>query len=90
MERPDVQCGVGHMCRFGMTAPVPACTGGGSVSTDAGRQLVRKPTPRPSSPEARVPPVQRRGSACRRPGAARIRGAARQGRFRGEPHGSRR
>eukprot|EP00969_Alexandrium_andersonii_P010641 463380-Alexandrium_andersonii.AAC.1 len=35
-----------------MTAPVPACTGGGPVSTDAGRPLVRKP-PRwvSSSPE---------------------------------------
>eukprot|EP00969_Alexandrium_andersonii_P316007 13962039-Alexandrium_andersonii.AAC.1 len=44
MARPEVQCGVGHMCRFGVTAPVPACTGAGPVCTGAGRIPVRKPT----------------------------------------------
>eukprot|EP00969_Alexandrium_andersonii_P005628 243757-Alexandrium_andersonii.AAC.1 len=38
MERPEVQCGVGHVRRFGMAAPKPACAGG------SGHQLARKPT----------------------------------------------
>eukprot|EP00969_Alexandrium_andersonii_P102865 4539183-Alexandrium_andersonii.AAC.1 len=37
MAQPEVQRGVGHMCRFGVAAPKSACAGGG-------RQLVRKPT----------------------------------------------
>eukprot|EP00969_Alexandrium_andersonii_P198790 8779036-Alexandrium_andersonii.AAC.1 len=36
MARPEVQRGVGHTCRFGMTAPV-ACAGVGPVPTGAGR-----------------------------------------------------
>eukprot|EP00969_Alexandrium_andersonii_P167880 7422241-Alexandrium_andersonii.AAC.1 len=27
MARPEVQCGVGHMCRFGVAVPAPACAG---------------------------------------------------------------
>eukprot|EP00969_Alexandrium_andersonii_P056439 2488603-Alexandrium_andersonii.AAC.1 len=42
--RPEVQRGVGHMCRFGTTAPAPACAGVGPVSTGARRLPVRKPT----------------------------------------------
>eukprot|EP00969_Alexandrium_andersonii_P172792 7638734-Alexandrium_andersonii.AAC.1 len=49
MARPEVQCGVGHMCRFGATAPVPACAGAGPVCAGAGRPPVRKPTRRMSS-----------------------------------------
>eukprot|EP00969_Alexandrium_andersonii_P099048 4369420-Alexandrium_andersonii.AAC.1 len=44
MARPEVHCGVGHMCRFGVTAPVSACAGAGPVRTGAGRLPVRKPT----------------------------------------------
>eukprot|EP00969_Alexandrium_andersonii_P019093 833994-Alexandrium_andersonii.AAC.1 len=36
MTQPEVQRGVGHVCRFGM-APKSACA-------DGGHQLVRKPT----------------------------------------------
>eukprot|EP00969_Alexandrium_andersonii_P070324 3103979-Alexandrium_andersonii.AAC.1 len=43
MARPEVQCGVGHVCRLGMTAPA-ACAGVGLVRTGAGRLPVRKPT----------------------------------------------
>eukprot|EP00969_Alexandrium_andersonii_P100374 4427932-Alexandrium_andersonii.AAC.1 len=32
MERPEVQRGAGHMCRFGMAAPKPACAGGSGTS----------------------------------------------------------
>eukprot|EP00969_Alexandrium_andersonii_P368966 15474072-Alexandrium_andersonii.AAC.1 len=34
--RPEVQCGVGHVCRFGTTAPA-ACVGVGPELTGAGR-----------------------------------------------------
>eukprot|EP00969_Alexandrium_andersonii_P206559 9125855-Alexandrium_andersonii.AAC.1 len=44
MARPEVQCGVGHTCRLGMTIPAPACMGVGPVCTGAGRLTVRKPT----------------------------------------------
>eukprot|EP00969_Alexandrium_andersonii_P053156 2335763-Alexandrium_andersonii.AAC.1 len=37
MAQPEVQCGVGNMCRFGVVAPKSACA-------DGGLQLVRKPT----------------------------------------------
>eukprot|EP00969_Alexandrium_andersonii_P004688 202548-Alexandrium_andersonii.AAC.1 len=43
MARPEVQCGVGHMCRFGTTAPA-TCAGAWPVSTGAGRLPVRTPT----------------------------------------------
>eukprot|EP00969_Alexandrium_andersonii_P215981 9539997-Alexandrium_andersonii.AAC.1 len=43
MARPEVQRGVGHMCRFGTTAPV-ACAGVGPARTGAGRLSARKPT----------------------------------------------
>eukprot|EP00969_Alexandrium_andersonii_P239616 10577439-Alexandrium_andersonii.AAC.1 len=39
--RPEVQCGIGHVCRFGVTAPV-ARAGAGPVPTGAGRLPVRK------------------------------------------------
>eukprot|EP00969_Alexandrium_andersonii_P338623 14966115-Alexandrium_andersonii.AAC.1 len=42
MARPEVQCGVGRVCRFGMTAPA-ACAGVGPVPTGAGRLPARKP-----------------------------------------------
>eukprot|EP00969_Alexandrium_andersonii_P049436 2169855-Alexandrium_andersonii.AAC.1 len=42
MARPEVQRGVGHMCRFGMTAPA-ARAGVGPVRTGAGRLPARKP-----------------------------------------------
>eukprot|EP00969_Alexandrium_andersonii_P143691 6353614-Alexandrium_andersonii.AAC.1 len=38
MEQPEVQSGIGHVCRFGMAAPKPASAGGSA------RQLARKPT----------------------------------------------
>eukprot|EP00969_Alexandrium_andersonii_P066519 2932297-Alexandrium_andersonii.AAC.1 len=38
LERPEAQCGIGHMCRFGMAAPRPASAGG------SGNLLARKPT----------------------------------------------
>eukprot|EP00969_Alexandrium_andersonii_P272737 12053957-Alexandrium_andersonii.AAC.1 len=38
LDHPEVQSGVGHMCRFGMLAPKPALAGG------SGLQLARKPT----------------------------------------------
>eukprot|EP00969_Alexandrium_andersonii_P044191 1939123-Alexandrium_andersonii.AAC.1 len=44
MARPEVQCGVGHMCRFSMSAPAAACTGVRPVRTGAGRLPVQKPT----------------------------------------------
>eukprot|EP00969_Alexandrium_andersonii_P211904 9358815-Alexandrium_andersonii.AAC.1 len=44
MARPEVQRGVGHACRFGMTVPATAGAGVGSVCADAGRLSVRKPT----------------------------------------------
>eukprot|EP00969_Alexandrium_andersonii_P053340 2344054-Alexandrium_andersonii.AAC.1 len=44
MALPEVQCGVGHVRRFGVAAPVPACTGVGPVRTGAGRLSVQKPT----------------------------------------------
>eukprot|EP00969_Alexandrium_andersonii_P089874 3968611-Alexandrium_andersonii.AAC.1 len=28
VARPEVQCGVGHVCRFGVAAPMPARAGG--------------------------------------------------------------
>eukprot|EP00969_Alexandrium_andersonii_P186497 8239926-Alexandrium_andersonii.AAC.1 len=27
MARPEVECGIGHVCRFGMTAPAAASAG---------------------------------------------------------------
>eukprot|EP00969_Alexandrium_andersonii_P232675 10273099-Alexandrium_andersonii.AAC.1 len=36
-SRPEVERGIGHMCRFGMRVPWLASAGGGS-------RLVRKPT----------------------------------------------
>eukprot|EP00969_Alexandrium_andersonii_P093615 4135253-Alexandrium_andersonii.AAC.1 len=33
MARPEVQRRVGHVCRFGTTAPAPACAGMGPVCT---------------------------------------------------------
>eukprot|EP00969_Alexandrium_andersonii_P080632 3553921-Alexandrium_andersonii.AAC.1 len=44
MARPEAQRGVRHMCRFGVTASVPACAGAGPVCVGAGRLPVRKPT----------------------------------------------
>eukprot|EP00969_Alexandrium_andersonii_P262814 11617563-Alexandrium_andersonii.AAC.1 len=44
MARPEVECGFGHMCRFGMTAPAAASAGVGPASAGAGRLPVRKPT----------------------------------------------
>eukprot|EP00969_Alexandrium_andersonii_P032902 1436902-Alexandrium_andersonii.AAC.1 len=43
MSRPGVGCGVGHMCRFGMTAPVAARAGVEPVSAGVGRLPMRKP-----------------------------------------------
>eukprot|EP00969_Alexandrium_andersonii_P013016 567985-Alexandrium_andersonii.AAC.1 len=37
LSRPDVESGIGHMCRFGMRVPWSASAGGGN-------RLVRKPT----------------------------------------------
>eukprot|EP00969_Alexandrium_andersonii_P021168 924509-Alexandrium_andersonii.AAC.1 len=37
--RPEVQRGLGHVCRFGVVVPMPACAGGGSACTDEGASL---------------------------------------------------
>eukprot|EP00969_Alexandrium_andersonii_P014960 654020-Alexandrium_andersonii.AAC.1 len=44
MARPDVERGIGHMCRFGMTAPAANSAGAEPASAGVGRLPVRKPT----------------------------------------------
>eukprot|EP00969_Alexandrium_andersonii_P328985 14536822-Alexandrium_andersonii.AAC.1 len=44
MARLEIQRGVGHVCRFGATAPAAACAGVGPAGPGAGRLPARKPT----------------------------------------------
>eukprot|EP00969_Alexandrium_andersonii_P194284 8581711-Alexandrium_andersonii.AAC.1 len=44
MARPGVECGIGHMCRFGVTAPAVASAGSEPAFAGVGCLPVRKPT----------------------------------------------
>eukprot|EP00969_Alexandrium_andersonii_P111218 4910116-Alexandrium_andersonii.AAC.1 len=44
MARPQVGRGVGHMCRFGTTAPAATSAGVEPAPAGVGRLPVRKPT----------------------------------------------
>eukprot|EP00975_Prorocentrum_lima_P010596 2249523-Prorocentrum_lima.AAC.1 len=44
IARPGVESGIGHMCRFGMTAPAAIGAGSGSAPAAARDLPVRKPT----------------------------------------------
>eukprot|EP00969_Alexandrium_andersonii_P220576 9742172-Alexandrium_andersonii.AAC.1 len=64
MAQPEVQCGVGHMCRFGVAVPKSARADGGApacAKTNPLDELLAR------DPKARVSPVPERGFACRRP-----------------------
>eukprot|EP00969_Alexandrium_andersonii_P221344 9775922-Alexandrium_andersonii.AAC.1 len=44
MARPGVESGIGHMCRFGMTAPAATRAGSGPASAAARDLPAREPT----------------------------------------------
>eukprot|EP00969_Alexandrium_andersonii_P123409 5453942-Alexandrium_andersonii.AAC.1 len=44
MARPEMKCGIGHMCRFGVAAPAAASAGSELAFAGVGRLPVRKPT----------------------------------------------
>eukprot|EP00969_Alexandrium_andersonii_P220550 9741264-Alexandrium_andersonii.AAC.1 len=44
MARPEVECGIGHMCRFGPTAPAAAGAGVEPAFAGVGHLPVQKPT----------------------------------------------
>eukprot|EP00969_Alexandrium_andersonii_P004930 213872-Alexandrium_andersonii.AAC.1 len=46
MARPKVQCGVGHMCRFGLAVPKSACADGGAQACAKNQPAGGAPRPK--------------------------------------------